>query len=107
MGRRTRISVNMVYNKSMKTTIDIPDELYRRLKAAAALRGRRIRDVTIELYERWLAEQAPPQEGDLAEARQDWLARWIREGEAAYRTTGSGPTTRELLEQDRGRLDES
>jgi hypothetical protein len=29
----------------MKTTVEIPDELYRRAKAEAALRGRRLRDL--------------------------------------------------------------
>jgi hypothetical protein len=39
----------------MKATVDVPDQLYRRVKARAALDGRSIRDVTVELYERWLA----------------------------------------------------
>ncbi len=38
----------------MKATIDVPDDLYRRVKAKAALQGRAIRDVTIELYQQWL-----------------------------------------------------
>jgi hypothetical protein len=29
----------------MKTTVEIPDELYRRAKAEAALRGRRLKDL--------------------------------------------------------------
>ncbi len=32
----------------MRTTIDIPDELYREVKANAALEGRTVRDVVIE-----------------------------------------------------------
>ncbi|MBV9561347.1 MAG: hypothetical protein JOY90_12990 [Bradyrhizobium sp.] len=32
----------------MKTTIELPDELYRRAKAEAALRGRRLRDLVEE-----------------------------------------------------------
>ena len=32
----------------MKTTIEVPDELYRRAKAEAALRGRRLRDLVEE-----------------------------------------------------------
>jgi len=88
----------------MKTTIDIPDELYRRVKAAAALRKRRIRDVTIELYERWLAEQAPPVE-PLGAARRDWLETWIREGEAACAGPAEGPSAREILDRDRDRLE--
>ncbi|MBX9829835.1 MAG: hypothetical protein K2Y27_33200 [Xanthobacteraceae bacterium] len=32
----------------MKTTVEVPDELYRRAKAEAALRGRRLRDLVEE-----------------------------------------------------------
>ena len=32
----------------MKTTIELPDDLYRRAKAEAALRGRRLKDVIEE-----------------------------------------------------------
>lgn len=40
----------------MKATIEVPDELYRRVKAKTALQGRAIREVTVELYQRWLEE---------------------------------------------------
>jgi hypothetical protein len=32
----------------MKTTIEVPDELYRRAKAEAALRGRKLKDLVAE-----------------------------------------------------------
>lgn len=38
----------------MKATIDIPDDLYRRVKAKSALEGRAIREVTSELFERYV-----------------------------------------------------
>jgi hypothetical protein len=44
----------------MKATIDVPDELYRRVKAKSALQGRAIREVTVELYQRWLAQEDEP-----------------------------------------------
>ena len=40
----------------MKATIDIPDDLYRRVKAKTALKGRAVRDVTIELFRNWVQE---------------------------------------------------
>ena len=48
----------------MKATIDIPDDLYRQVKAKSALEGRAIREVTTALFESYLrggsgAEQAP------------------------------------------------
>ncbi|HLY54210.1 MAG TPA: hypothetical protein VKS60_01555 [Stellaceae bacterium] len=43
----------------MKTTVELPDELYRRAKAEAALRGRKLRDLVEEGLQ--LVLEAPPQ----------------------------------------------
>jgi len=40
----------------MKATIDIPDDLYRRVKARTAEEGRRIREVAADLFQKWLDE---------------------------------------------------
>jgi hypothetical protein len=70
----------------MKATIDIPDELYRRVKAQAALDGRAIRDVAIELFTEWVGDELPtppaslrnrPSKGDRGS---EWLARWLELG---------------------------
>ena len=42
----------------MRTTFDLPDELMRHLKARAAMEGRSLRDLVLELVERGL--KAPP-----------------------------------------------
>ena len=63
----------------MKATIEVPDDLYRRVKAKSALQGRAIREVTIELYQTWLVEDVAP------------LAA----------PSPQGPSARELLAQDR------
>lgn len=42
----------------MKTTVEVPDELYRRAKAEAALRGRKLRDLVEEGLR--LVLEAPP-----------------------------------------------
>jgi hypothetical protein len=39
----------------MKVTIDVPDALYRRVKAKSALLGRGVREVTVDVYRSWLA----------------------------------------------------
>ena len=71
----------------MKATLDIPDELYRRVKARSAMEGRPIRSVAVQLFESWLdgppSPEPPPQieSSDLAAA--PWLAisrRYIRPG---------------------------
>lgn len=38
----------------MKATFQIPDELYREMKAEVAREGRTMREVTIQLFQRWL-----------------------------------------------------
>lgn len=41
----------------MKATIDIPEELYRKVKAKSALEGRPVREVAIALFRRWVEPQ--------------------------------------------------
>jgi len=50
----------------MKATIEIPDELYRKVKAKSALEGRPVREVAIELFRNWIGE--PPAQ-DTAQPR--------------------------------------
>lgn len=44
----------------MKATIEVPDDLYRRVKPKTALQGRAIREVTIALYQRRLEQGESP-----------------------------------------------
>lgn len=44
----------------MKATIDIPDDLYRRVKARSAMEGRPVRDVALELFRGWVRGPAGP-----------------------------------------------
>lgn len=46
----------------MKTTIDIPDELYRRVKARSARERRPVRAVTVQLLQEWLDSAPEPQD---------------------------------------------
>lgn len=84
----------------MKTTIRIPDDLYRRVKAAAALRGMTVREVTTDLYRRWLGEDegAPGRE-----ASDEWLRDWLSKADEAIERAPAGPTAREELAASRGR----
>jgi hypothetical protein len=43
----------------MKATIEVPDELYRLVKAKSALEGRAVREVTVELYQRYVGQGEP------------------------------------------------
>ncbi len=75
----------------MKATLDIPDELYRRVEARSALEGRPIRAIAVQLFQDWVtAPAAPPSEAQSEEifsaaeiARSPWLEisrKYIRPG---------------------------
>ena len=55
----------------MKTTVEVPDDLYRRAKAQAALRGRKLKDLVAEGLRLVLAKPA-------ATRRQPTLAELMR-----------------------------
>jgi len=73
----------------MRTTVDIPDELLRRAKSEAALRGRRLKDLVEEGLRHVLEQQKtlaeteqeppPPRKGSLHEALYD-LCGIIKDG---------------------------
>lgn len=44
---------------AMKTTVEMPEELYRRAKAEAAMKGRRLKDLIQEGLHRVLDEPRP------------------------------------------------
>ena len=87
----------------MKATIDIPDDIYRRVKAKTALKGRAVRDVTIELFRNWLQEPETPSLQGM-ELPRSWVDQLLEDAVEADR---SGPTAREILEQGRDRLERS
>jgi len=86
----------------MKATIDIPDDLYRRVKAKSALEGRAVREVTIELYQSWLAKEVVT---GATQTPEEWLADWLRLADELMKDAPPGPTARELLEEERNRLE--
>ena len=86
----------------MKATIEIPDELYRQVKARSALEGRAIREVTIELYQAWLRQGLPAGKQRRPEQQLEDLFRLADELMAG---APPGLTARELLEEDRNRLE--
>ena len=45
---------------NMKATFQIPDELYREVKAQTAREGRTVRDVAINLFQQWLRQKNQP-----------------------------------------------
>ncbi|MEO8437347.1 MAG: hypothetical protein ABI562_02740 [Chloroflexota bacterium] len=88
----------------MKATIEIPDALYRQIKARSALGGRSVRDVTIEAYRRWLAETPvayAPTDDTQATAGDTWLAAWAALAVEIAEEAVDRRTPREILLADR------
>lgn len=88
----------------MKATIDIPDTLYRQVKARSAMEGRSVRDVTIELFRGWLAlgpAAVSERAGDRIDAAETWLASWEEVGARVERAAVGERTTRDILTADR------
>ncbi len=86
----------------MKATIEVPDELYRRVKARSAMLGRPVREVTVELYRRWLGDVPAEAPGRTAS---EWLSEWEALGNSVLGSASDGPTASEVLAADRDRLE--
>lgn len=87
----------------MKATIEIPDDLYRRVKARSAILGRSVREVTTELYQRWLGELPPEAHSDV----NAWVDEWVSLGAELAPARDGETTARQLLNDDRNRLEGS
>jgi hypothetical protein len=90
----------------MTAVIDIPDDLYQKVSARVASLGRRVPEVTVELYEQWLRDEksADVQTAALP-ANAQWLEEWFHSADEALSRAPAGPSARELLMQDRNRLE--
>lgn len=89
------------YTVTMKATIEIPDELYRRVKARSALLGRSVREVTTELYQRWLGERPATE----AHATASWIDDWVSLGAEHTMELADETSARQHLDDDRNRLE--
>ena len=84
----------------MKTSIDVPDDLYRKVKSKSALEGRAVRDVAIALFADWVGasvEASSANSGSTsvtsstregaADAVPVWFDRWEALGEQLRRAS--------------------
>ena len=107
VGRPTDGNANgqlpvLLYISGVKVTIDVPDDLYYRVKAQAALKARTVREVSIELYQRWVGDLPP--EGS-ATTPAEWVDQWIALGAQVTAPLPATGTARDEVRADRSRLD--
>jgi hypothetical protein len=96
--------------------MDIPDELYRSLKARAAMEGRTVREVAVSLFREWVGQEAeaepvpipfsappapPAPLAPPAYGREEWLTRWQALGEEMKRQDADPRSAVRILLDDR------
>ena len=92
----------------MRTTVDIPDDLYRQIKSRSSLEGLAVREVTVALYQQWIegrttlldkpAGHAAP--GNTAEV-ESWLHRMRKLGDGIRRGSKDPRPCTAILKADR------
>lgn len=88
----------------MKATLEIPNDLYRQVKAKSAMQGRPVREVTMELYQKWLTSEEPSPNTLKKTGKTTWIKDWVTTGKASCQNLPKGASARELLNQERSRL---
>ena len=96
----------------MKTTMESPDELYRKLKARSAAQGKTVREVVVNLVQDWLKDSKKGGTGTVVhsdetheEDKTAELRRWLDIGLAYDREAPPGPSAMDIIREDRDRLD--
>ena len=94
----------------MKTSLDLPDELYRRVKSKSALEGKAVREVATALFTAWVNGQVPSVGSGEPEvmagrgepnASQQWLSRWKALGDDVAQSTARDHGLLDQLHRDR------
>jgi hypothetical protein len=97
----------------MKTTMEIPDELYRKLKARSAAQGKTVREVVVNLVQEWLKDSKkggtvtvePNADATHEEDKTAELRRWLDIALAWDDEAPPGPSAMHHIREDRDRLD--
>ncbi len=61
----------------MRTTLDIPDAMYRRIKMRTAQEGVTVRSITLVLYSQWLGDEPQPRIPKRVAARKRKTPSWF------------------------------
>jgi hypothetical protein len=95
----------------MKTTVNLPDDLMTEVKILAAREQRKLGELMAELVHAGIESRtrAPDQPADAPPDVEAWLAGWFKLADELMQESAQenadGPTARDLLDEDRSRLD--
>jgi len=88
----------------MKTSIDLPDDLYRRVQSKSALEGLAVREVATALFAAWVdgrIADVPAKPAERGETSADWKSRWQALGAAVAQSTVTETALIDQLRADR------
>ena len=88
----------------MKTTIELPNDLLIEVKIEAARQRKKLKELVPDLVRAGLRAKRTPAPVRSRESEQ-WLAEWVKLGEAATKGRPAKPTATEILAEDRRRLE--
>ena len=63
--------------RAMRTTLDIPDTMYRRIKMRTAQEGSTVRAITLVLYSQWLGDEPHTEATRQARGRRTKAPSWF------------------------------
>ena len=82
----------------MRTTMDIPDSLYRRVRSRTALEGTTLRSVTITLYSDWLSRPTSSEpSAESVQPKESPLPSWAGLCAASITKNADGPHDMESI----------
>jgi hypothetical protein len=90
----------------MKTTIELPDQLMAEVKQLAEREQRKVGELMAELVRAGMESRArPATPAEEPVKAEQWMLDWLALADELMEGTPEGPTARELLEEDRNRLE--
>ena len=83
----------------MKTSLDLPDDLYRQVKSKSALEGRAVREVATALFAAWVDGRVSADDLAAPHITDPWPAWLVQWRELTKQINQSDAATGELVEQ--------
>jgi hypothetical protein len=105
-----KVAVNKVTLLPVKTSLDLPDDLYRRVKSKSALEGLAVREVATALFAAWVEGRVPHHvvarlsgEGEpgVPAPHEAWLDQWRSLAERLADAPKSGSLVQQLRDDRR------
>jgi hypothetical protein len=91
--------------QTMKTMIELPDKLMDEVKTLANREHREVGEVVAELVRAGLDNRTQPLSEEDQVSAEQWILDWLALADQLMMDAPSGPSARDLLEEERNRLE--